>query len=632
MLDNKVKINDEGVLFSQKYDEGYFSAYDGVGESRCVFLQANNLEQRFVGANHFSVGELGFGTGRNFLLTADLFLRQNKKGVLYYISCEKYLLSSQMIDLALTNIAVDKKILKELLQKLPKQKVGFHLLNLAGGRIKLLLLLGEAERQLKNLQGKVQAWFLDGFSPKKNPDMWEEQIFSSLARLSTSETTFSSYTASSAVRNRLAKAGFEVVREKGFGYKRHKIRGKFRGYVKPSLITYPYFSFLPCEVKSPRIAIIGAGLAGTSIARVLSSFDCKLDIYDKDIALGASGNQYGIAIPIISKKEDIYAEFTLSGLSCLNSWLEKEDIISKQVLEFATNEQREKRLEQGARRYKKDFVAFYKATSYCEFEQNYCYLQHFDGCVISPKKLCRKNLARSKAQVNFGSFVKEIKRDNDKWLVSNQSTIKKYDVVILANAVAIKDFSFSQEIGVRPVRGQLITLPLEQFNIKPKSTLNYMDYLIPHSQGVDLGATFDVDNTSLEFLESDGKKLLDKLNKTFPNLLKKQIQNYTGRVAQRAVTADYFPLVGAVADKQYYYKTYNNLRHGLPDKNYPLARYHPNLYCAVGYGARGLLSSFLCAEVLASQIFGLPIPIPAKQLRMFHTSRFWIRELKRKKS
>lgn len=167
IMNEEYSINSKGVLFSHRYDEGYFSDLDGYEESNYVFLEANKIKERCQEKDNFVIGELGFGTGLNFLVTWEKFLDTNKAGVLYFITCEKYLLDKELIKKSLNRFSINKTLLTELLSKLPKQKQGFHLLNLSEGKVKLLLLLGDAQEKLKELQGKVDVWYLDGFSPKK---------------------------------------------------------------------------------------------------------------------------------------------------------------------------------------------------------------------------------------------------------------------------------------------------------------------------------------------------------------------------------------------------------------------------------------------------------------------------------
>ncbi|MBU0800633.1 MAG: tRNA (5-methylaminomethyl-2-thiouridine)(34)-methyltransferase MnmD, partial [Alphaproteobacteria bacterium] len=157
---------------STMFDDIYFSPDDGPAETNHVFLQGNNLPARWAGRDVFTVAELGFGTGLNFLLTAKLFMENNShEGWLDYVAVEKYPLTAAAIDAALRPFGDDLPLalFDEFLAAYPPLIPGYHRINL-GGRVRLTLLFDDVMKALPGLRVPrgVDAWFLDGFAPAKN--------------------------------------------------------------------------------------------------------------------------------------------------------------------------------------------------------------------------------------------------------------------------------------------------------------------------------------------------------------------------------------------------------------------------------------------------------------------------------
>lgn len=230
------------VLRSKEYDDVYFSKEDGLAETQHVFLQGNNLPQAWEGSSQekkgsvcsqrFVVAETGFGTGLNFLATWDLFkkaLQSNKQmqySQLEFISFEKHPLKPEEISSALEpwkDKFSDK--LELLLSNYPARIPGFHRMELSKN-IALILVFDDINDSLPRLQANVDCWFLDGFKPSSNPDMWSETVFKNIARTSSKGASFATFTAAGFVKRALEECGFNVQKSKGFGRKREMLIGK----------------------------------------------------------------------------------------------------------------------------------------------------------------------------------------------------------------------------------------------------------------------------------------------------------------------------------------------------------------------------------------------------------------------
>lgn len=207
----------DGVIpVSQRFDDPYFSANDGLAETRHVFLAGNHLPARFCSGFH--IAELGFGTGLNLLAT---LLAADPATPLRYTSFEAYPLPSQDMDRALTHFPEVHAVAAPLLLQVAAGQTRILL-----GGIAVELILGDARETLPAWPGKADAWFLDGFSPAKNPELWSRDLMRDVARHTNPEGTFATYTAAGHVRRALADAGFMVARHAGHGLKRHMTTGR----------------------------------------------------------------------------------------------------------------------------------------------------------------------------------------------------------------------------------------------------------------------------------------------------------------------------------------------------------------------------------------------------------------------
>ncbi|GJL85007.1 MAG: hypothetical protein DHS20C02_07820 [Micavibrio sp.] len=212
------------VLRSQQFDDVYFSAEDGLAETHHVFLKGNDLPGRWQGLGdgkaRFVVAETGFGTGLNFLATWKLFEETAEAGqALDFISFEKFPLSVEEIREALA-LWVDEfeGRVENMLGLYPLRVPGFHRIVL-NERVSLTLVFDDVNEAMAQLEAEVDCWFLDGFKPASNPEMWSETVFAQMARLSKKGASFATFTSAGFVKRGLREAGFEVRKVPGFGGK-----------------------------------------------------------------------------------------------------------------------------------------------------------------------------------------------------------------------------------------------------------------------------------------------------------------------------------------------------------------------------------------------------------------------------
>lgn len=209
---------ENGVPVSRRFDDPYYSLDNGVAETQHVFLAGNDLPARF--RDGFHVAELGFGTGLNFLVTLDAWRKAGTQGRLRFTSFEAY--PMPMEDM-LTALASFEGLPVEVFRD---DTDCTHLTpQVHGPDFDLRVIYGDARTTLPGWDGKADAWFLDGFSPAKNPELWEPSLMAAVAQHTAPGGTLATYSAAGAVRRGLTEAGFRVERHPGFGRKRHMVRG-----------------------------------------------------------------------------------------------------------------------------------------------------------------------------------------------------------------------------------------------------------------------------------------------------------------------------------------------------------------------------------------------------------------------
>ena len=208
-IDNRIPV-------SCKFNDSYYSIYGGLEETNFVFLSGNNLPGRFN--DGFHIAELGFGTGLNMLVSIEAFYKANIKGTLYYTSFEKYPLEKSQAEKALKSFPLlNKNFLLD--------QWGQKTFSVVSDRIIGTVIIGDARKTVEQWSGKADAWFLDGFSPSKNPELWEPNLLKNVAIKTKKNGTFATYTAAGAVRRNLSNSGFLVEKVTGFGRKRHMCKG-----------------------------------------------------------------------------------------------------------------------------------------------------------------------------------------------------------------------------------------------------------------------------------------------------------------------------------------------------------------------------------------------------------------------
>lgn len=209
---------DGSVPVSVQFDDPYFSLEGGLAETGHVFLAGNGLPARF--RDGFEIAELGFGTGLNLLATVQAWTASNAAGRLRYTSFEAYPMAADDMARSLAAFPALGELVPVLVGHWRDGKTAFSL-----GAVDVQVIVGDAAGTLPRWDGAADAWYLDGFSPAKNPELWSVMILSGVGAHTAPGGTFATYTAAGHVRRALAEAGFAVERCQGFGRKRHMTKG-----------------------------------------------------------------------------------------------------------------------------------------------------------------------------------------------------------------------------------------------------------------------------------------------------------------------------------------------------------------------------------------------------------------------
>ena len=322
----KIHFNQENTPVSDKFDDVYFSNQDGLAETHYVFLEGNQLWKRWIHYQeaHFVIAETGFGTGLNFFAVTTLFREFRHKYPdsplkrLYFISFEKYPLPLDALQQAHLAYPQFSALAQHLQQ---------HWLNPIQGCYRfhfdettLDLWFGDVAENLPQLgdymNGKIDAWFLDGFAPSKNPNMWNEPLYQQMFRFTKPQGTFATFTAASAVRKGLENAGFNIKKRKGFGKKRECLSGQ-KTQEKLTALSTPWFHSQPANLNEQDITIIGGGIASLCTAISLLKRGAKITIYceNEQTALNASGNKQGAFYPQLSDDNERNIRFYIHAFA-----------------------------------------------------------------------------------------------------------------------------------------------------------------------------------------------------------------------------------------------------------------------------------------------------------------------------
>ncbi|WP_163833181.1 bifunctional tRNA (5-methylaminomethyl-2-thiouridine)(34)-methyltransferase MnmD/FAD-dependent 5-carboxymethylaminomethyl-2-thiouridine(34) oxidoreductase MnmC [Spartinivicinus ruber] len=653
----------QGLPIATAFDDVYFSKTNGLAETRYVFLAHNQLAERWQNLkNHFfTIAETGFGTGLNFLCAWQLWQQYAPATAqLHYISCEQFPLNKQDMTQALILWPELAPFAKELLNQYQELGPGFYRFQFASGKIVLTLLIGDANEYLPQLDGIVDAWFLDGFAPAKNPSLWQTTLFETMSAKSAVGTTFSTFTAAGIVRRGLKAAGFTVNKVRGFGSKRDMLCGVQEQPTLPAVKSPWYDRPKALVANQPssfakQVLVIGSGLAGACTAEALRQRGYSVTVLDQQAvpAEAASGNPQGVLYAKLSAHQTSLNQlvgqgyrFSLQWIKTLQKHLPQHTFWSAcGVIQLAFNDKETERQQViiNSGLYPESMVQAATADTLTQLagtKVKYSGLFFPEAGWVSPKLMCTRILQQPGIEFIPQAQVVDIQWQTTErqWcLTDHQQRQWQAPVVVIAGGTLSNQLQVSDYLKLTAIRGQTSYFPTNPVSQQLNTVICGDGYLAPAFSGQHLvGATFNHHTSSVELTTEDHQTNFNRLQQLAPDCFQACQQNQptgfsAGRVGFRCTTPDFLPVVGPLVDQQAFIETFSDLRKNARQLFTKPAPFQPGLFVNTGHGSRGLISAPLAGEMIACYLTGEPMPVSHELLTALHPSRFLVKDLIQRK-
>jgi tRNA 5-methylaminomethyl-2-thiouridine biosynthesis bifunctional protein len=591
------QVGDEGELYAPLYDAVYANLSGVWGRAQSVFVEGCELPSRWQSDRCIRLLETGFGLGINFLTTWASIKASDSIARLQYVAIEKHPFTAQDLRSALqASVAtapasitpVLEGLVEGLIAQWPPLIPGFHSL-LLDDQTSLTLVFGDVDSVLPSIHGRFDAFYLDGFAPDRNPAMWSLQTMQHLARLAADGAIASSGCGEDSVKRTLQSVGFEVSKRECFGEKPESLSAKCTE------------KFLDSATRVESVVVIGAGIAGASIARQLATRGISVTLIERDQpASGASGNPVAVVRPEPGGATNVIAEFSAAGVGWLQRWLTTH---GKSVphdfcgaVRLLRDQRRHDKLAAYAQTVPDEWlheVSVSEATMLCgqSVATEGFFLPHAGW--VDPTALIAALIDHPLIKLKSGTEVKQLSPNaTEGWcveLANHEKIFSRY----VALATAFADLSSSVD-GVDSARGQL-SVVAERDDKSLRAIVCRDGYVTPAINGVHtIGATIQIDDDAKPRSEDDLENF-HRLQRLLPDFVSDANELRSGRVSWRATTQDRLPLVGKIAE---------------------------GLYASIGHGSRGVACAPWCAEFLVTQMLDEPLPIGSEWIERLHPLRF----------
>ena len=600
----------DGVPYSERFDDIYHTETGALAQSRHVFLGGCGLPEAWAGRPQWRILETGFGLGLNFLTTWQAWrLDANRPRMLHFVSIERHPVGLEDLLRAAGAYPELLPLAEELAAQWHGLLPGFHRLAFEAGRVALTLCIGDVQPMLRAQRFEADSIFLDGFSPEQNPAMWSPDTCKAVSRFARQGTGLATWTYARAVRDALSQNGFKLERRPGLPPKRDCLASVFA----PAW-TVRRRGPAPANVEAPgRCAVIGAGLAGAAVAASLARRGWQIAVFDSADrpAAGASGLPVGVLAPHVSPDDALLSRLTRAGIRA--TWLELERLL-EEGRDWRASGVLERRPEGDTRvpagwsesGPNESWPASVAQLANAGLPADASALWHTRAGWVRPSRLIEAWLREPGVEFRGGVAVSHLAHGAAGWQLLDpaRQLLAEADRVVVA--AGYESGRFAPGLPLQPVRGQVAWGRMTDRLALPATPLNGDGHLIAHVPGDEdallwlAGATFDRDSTDLEPHDADAAANRERLKRLHPAAAAGLAGSFdrgevNAWVGVRCASGDRRPLVGPLNDA--------------------------GLWACTALGSRGLSFAALCAELLAAQWHGEPLPLAATLAKALGTER-----------
>ncbi len=640
----QLEFNADGLPRSTLFDDVYYSDADPIAESEEVFIKAHELNRRWQqqpGANgSFVIAELGFGFGLNFMLTLRQWL-DHGEGRLHYLAFEKHPPDADALKRVHDLWPALQELGNALRAQYPRDGGGCHRILLQENVI-LDLYLGDAATELqRRIPLAVDCWYLDGFSPANNQELWHESVLSLIADSSGPGTTLSSYSVAGALRRGLENSGFSVQKLPGFGRKRHRLFARFN----TGEATAPSSFWLPAvaSCRQPGSAtVIGAGLAGSAIASSLARRGLQVSVLEGSRERQSGINSIGslsLRLRILREDSPVSRFYLLGylyslrllrelarqnqvdwhevGLVQLSSALNNDGRLGQSSLDEFYGESIIRPLSRGA----------LSAIAGLNLSSDGYHLPH--SGYVDPAQLIAALLDHPNIKLCNDCEVKKIDPIDQGWQVTTTSDARfQDDVLIIAAGAGSKEISQLSHVPLQSVKGQVTRITATKGSSDMKTIVCGERTVFPAgNDGQVIAASYGDDDA----MKTD-RENLERASSSFQNteILSEDILG--NAQAFRCRSEDYLPVAGPVPHWESMATLLAPLKRNASHRLDTPGIYQPGLFVSTAHGSNGLSSCPLVADYLASLVCGENLPLDRDTAQCLHPLRFQVRKAKRQLS
>lgn len=651
-----------GAPRSVDFDDIYHDAADPLGESRHVFLEASRIPARMASCDgDFVIAEAGFGSGLSFLLTVNEWLAAGCPCRLHYLGFEHRPLRPADLRRSLARFPELAAPASWLLAQYPPPAAGCHRLNLHE-KLQLDLFLGNIVEAMlahgEGLRGKIHTWYLDGFGPGVNSGMWSQELFGFIADSSQPRATVSTYSAAGAVRRGLKDAGFNMKRIRGFGGKRHMLRGELHRTAKaePSHTAARYggetreipdwFRYPPKVSCGKTAAVIGAGVAGCGTAWQLARRGWRVTVFERadDLDHGVKLlGQLALYCRIFGKDSPLARYFLLGFLNSVREFerLRREQGLgwrASGLVQLPRPRDLKRRLDPAALAQQYPDTVW-QWLSRDQLRELTCLPIAGAGWHsaaagwLDPLELCRCWLDRPGIALRAGTGVEALEQVGNRWnLLANGKILnpEPFEAVVIACGAGAADFEPLRELPLNRVPGAVIHIPENEESGRIRHIIRGARGIFPAVRGRHcISASFAKSDNGIGESAGESIALIEKLFEPASGFTS------TGATATKAVrcqSSDFAPVVGAVPDAAECRRRFAPLVRNARARILHPPSHLPGLYINLAHGSHGLCSAPLAADYLASLIHGEIPPLDRASAAALDPLRFLVRELRRQRS